>query len=496
MSNDLHHIDELFRSTLEANEQRPSPGIKESIFANLDKKDAESYRKRFIGWKRIALLLLLVLTAIVIYEASTRKTGTGHFANKTNTGAPVTTGPQYKDKTTTGRQTLRDKKLTNEKENTGNENSNNVDKLIQPTNEENKEANDNIAGVPKNKTSDKLNHSKDKQAPKRIASLATKKVETVSRLSNNRNTAIRKTSIPGELLAKEKINFHRAIEIIHVEKNKALSIINTQNPIIITSELPASVDSLLNAGPVKTNPERIRHFKPYWTFTGLVTYDRLNYKLDSDEPNAITSIKHREVHEPSFSVGILATKQLKEKWGLQTGLIYSHTAIGINPQKIYAFQDPAGDIAYKYITSSGYAYIKPGLGTPPGFGDSILATEAKHTLHSLSVPAIIKYTIGRNKLLFIPGAGIEANYITKAKLEIEIEHANNRETVFVNKLQGTKSFYWSFVADGELRYIVTEKMAFSLRPTFRYAISPITENNVVETFPYSFGAGLGVTYKF
>ena len=96
----------------------------------------------------------------------------------------------------------------------------------------------------------------------------------------------------------------------------------------------------------------------------------------------------------------------------------------------------------------------------------------------------------------MPGAGIEANFITRAKLEIEIEDAANRETVFINKLDGAKSFYWSVVADAELRYIVNKKLAFSIRPVFRYAISPITENNVVETFPYSFGAGLGLTYKF
>jgi hypothetical protein len=202
------------------------------------------------------------------------------------------------------------------------------------------------------------------------------------------------------------------------------------------------------------------------------------------------------VHEPSFSVGMLATRQLKEKWGLQTGLIYSNTAIGISPQKIYALQDPAGDIAYKYITSSGYAYIKPGFGPPPAFGDVLTTTEAKHSLHSLSLPVVIKYTVGKNKFLFIPGAGLEANFITRAKLETEIEYANNRETVFINKLNGAKSFYWSLIADAELRYNTNNKLSFSLRPVFRYAISPITENNVVETFPYSFGAGLGMTYKF
>ena len=142
--------------------------------------------------------------------------------------------------------------------------------------------------------------------------------------------------------------------------------------------------------------------------------------------------------------------------------------------------------------------IVPGCApsTPPSFGDSLTTAEAKHTLQYLAVPAIIKYTVGKNKLFFIPGAGIEANFLSSAKLITDIEDASNRETVFINKLNGAKSFYWSLVADAELRYNVNKKISFTLRPMFRYAISPITENNVVETFPYSFGLGLGLTYRF
>ena len=48
MSNDLHNIDDLFRSALEEKEETPSTAVKESLLANLDKKDAGSYKKRFI----------------------------------------------------------------------------------------------------------------------------------------------------------------------------------------------------------------------------------------------------------------------------------------------------------------------------------------------------------------------------------------------------------------------------------------------------------------
>ena len=83
-----------------------------------------------------------------------------------------------------------------------------------------------------------------------------------------------------------------------------------------------------------------------------------------------------------------------------------------------------------------------------------------------------------------------------AKAETEIEDAFNRELVSTNKLKGARSFYWSAITETELRYRVNNNLSLSFRPGFRFAISPITKNNDVNTFPYSFGLGLGLSYKF
>lgn len=141
--------------------------------------------------------------------------------------------------------------------------------------------------------------------------------------------------------------------------------------------------------------------EPHWLLTPFVSYDQVNYKLDSDMPNNITSIKHREVHEPSFSAGIMAARQLQNQWSLQSGIIYSYHAIGISPQKLYALQDPAGGIGFQYITSSGNAFIKPGLGIPAAIGDSISTTEGKHTLQFIRIPAMVKYSVGKRNLRFL-----------------------------------------------------------------------------------------------
>ena len=60
----------------------PSASVKESLVAHLDKKDTESYKKRFIGWKRASLVLLLLLAGIIIYDSGILKTGSGHSTKK------------------------------------------------------------------------------------------------------------------------------------------------------------------------------------------------------------------------------------------------------------------------------------------------------------------------------------------------------------------------------------------------------------------------------
>ena len=262
------------------------------------------------------------------------------------------------------------------------------------------------------------------------------------------------------------------------------------------SSIAVSNSPLKASNTTDSKNKKVKSFKPFWMATAFTSYDQAGYKLDSDEPNAVSSIKFREAHEPSFSLGILFTRQIKQKWGLQSGIAYSNSAIGMKPQKTYAFVDPTGDVAYKYITSSGYAFFKPGFGPQPAVGDSLTTAEAKHTLEHISVPLIIKHTLTNKKISITPGAGIEANFITKANLEVDIEDPFNREIVVVRKLAGTKPFYWSFVADAEVKYNLNKKMLVSLRPVYRHAISPITKNNVVETFPRSFGIGAGMTIRF
>ena len=488
MSKDLHDIDELFRAGLDGHEETPSSGVKENIDAALDKQDAEKYKKRFIIWKRAALLLLVMLAGFVLYESGIFKTGNRHYSAK-NTVADKNDVSTNKNESNN-----QNKNIPVGSNNNGIDNSvvikDNLSEQKAPEKtlivKENPFISDNI--VDGNKTAPKNNNWLNKQVnpfvPKQdplfsaTSSKADKKINTIPDYDTGLQTT-EKAIVPLD----ERVSIAKVAERL-VKKISSLQPINISNSPLTANKANDS------------QKKKATSFKPFWMANPFISYDQAGYRLDSDDPSAISSIRFREANEPSFSTGLLLTRQITPRFGLQSGLIYSNSAIGMKPQKTYAFTDPTGDVAYKYITSSGYAFFKPGFGPSPLVGDSLTTLEAKHRLEHISVPLAVKYTVMNKKISITPGAGIEANFITKANLEVDIEDAFNREIVVVRKLTGTKSFYWSFVADAEIKYKINQKLSINVRPVYRTALSPITKNNVVETFPHSFGIGAGVTIIF
>ncbi len=466
MNRDLHDIDELFRSALEEYKDTPSPEVKESLDAVLDKQDAEKYKKRFIIWKRTALLLLLLLTGFVLYESGIIKKRDGNYAVKTSASGKDDNNPA----------------------NSRNDNTTSDKTVAQKNNTEDQPSRQSDTPEPVNSfVADRITGQKISRQNRPFFPFTH---QSTSPSQPDRKMIVASVGDSNWLLLQQRIEaLDQRTSVCNTEQSfvKKISLLQPVTP----RNAPLTADRANDIKKIK-----LRSFNPFWMVTAFGSYDQAGYKLDSDEPTAVKGIKFREAHEPSFSAGLLMTRQLTSRIGLQSGVIYSSSAIGMKPQKTYAFTDPTGDVAYKYITSSGYAFFKPNFGPQPAVGDSLTTAEAKHTIKNITIPLAVKYRVSHKKISFTPGAGIEANFITKANLEVDIEDPFNREIVVVRKLNGTKPFYWSFVADAEVKYDLTKKLSLSIRPVYRHAISPITKNNVVETFPHSFSIGAGLTIKF
>ena len=525
MNKDLHDIDDIFNEAGQRYEDEPSAAVWDKINADLDRKDAEKYKRRFIGWKRIAIILLFLLSGFVLYESGIviNRSGSGS-SNETATGNPGskdsvqhnTAGNILKRRhnTDTDNQTgipvikeTVNEKYSTEKELRQQDNTSGIDeknqtvtintyapfenKNIVTAGSINKRKISGNEQVPVSRNQQKI--VKEQESKDLVTAQKQKQDLLTAEPDNSPVNTIEETEIPlikNYILTTEKVPAYKLISQSMIANKK--------------SSLNIS-DSVLSKSLITANSANKKNkFKPYWSITGVVSNDWAQYKLENDKEDnngqprqdESSAIAKRERHEPSFSSGIMATRQFSKHLSLKTGLIYSNTAIAINPQEIYATQKTDGSIAYKYNTSSGYGYIKPGFGSPPAIGDSLRSAEAQHSLQTLSVPLLLGYRIEKKKYTVTPSAGITANIVTRAKIQTEVKDALNRETVTINGLNGLNHFYAAFMADLNMQYNLDKSWAVNLLPTFKYALSPITKSNVVKTFPYSFGIATGVTYKF
>jgi hypothetical protein len=415
----LHDIDEIFKSAYQHFKEEPTVEVWKKINVALDKRDAESLKKRTVKWTNWSLLLLLLLAGLALYETMIIRRDSG--IPKKNPGA--------------------------------------------------------ITRITSNNRREASSELKD---PTIISS---RKIIYVGsdQATNKRNDELNKYATL----------FPQMTPIVPADGVK------TGYPLFV-KRMPAAPSLFLdNSIQLKNNSTGQPGHKNSitWTYTPFVSYEWAQYRIDSDLP-AVNSIKQGNEHELSFSTGVLLTGQFTDKWMLQSGIVYSNTTIDIAPQKIYAVQSPGGDYAYKYITSAGYGYIRPGFGASPALGDSLSTAEAEHTLRHLTVPVVIKYKIKQGKFSIIPGAGIAVNLLIGTKVETEIKNATNKETVIITKLTGTRNLNWSLVADAEMQYQLNNKMSLNVRPAFRYSFSSITRNDDFQTFPYAFGLGVGMTFKF
>lgn len=522
MDKHLPNIDKLFNEAYKTFEDEPSAASWDKLNAALDKEDAEKYKRRFIGWKRIAIVLLFLLSGFLIYETGVgiKRRNPKDLTKKENTIDSTVASDNiinYQKKTTaeikTKQQDANRPVTTFEKpeqlqppENWIETNEKVVDapKANQQINAE-FEQTEIVITLPGSRKSIKKSTTDKTKNIIRPGVIAEDETGSITDITSSKNKKSN-TKIEDNQIANIAVQENRSIKrifvspitsIIKIEIPKpSFADLTIKEPVLLTTNTIASI-----ATPKKKKSSS--SFKPSWSLTAFASNDWGQYKLDNDvqdnngnQQDEKEEINHREKHEGSFSAGVLATRQFSKHIALKTGLIYSNTAIGILPQEMYAAKKNDGSIAYKYITSSGYGFVKPGFGLPPAVGDSIRSTEAQHNLQTISVPLMLSYRFEKDKISISPAVGISANFITSANVKTEVTDALNKELVTINGLDGMKNVYASLVADVSLQYNYNSKWSFNLLPGFRYALTPITKGNVVKTFPYSFSIGAGITYKF
>ncbi len=454
MNENLHDSDDFYKNAYRQFEEEPSADVWEKINAGLDKKDAESYKKSAIGWKRLSLLLLLLLICLSIYKLNTRR-APNHLAK---------TKGKVSGKA-----------------------------MVYENNNENKEPVNKNATISKEQFRSKDVKNNTTATARKQYTLFIKPPDDLHRQTPIVNNNFDQINNP--------IQFMHQLNLLPVEK------VNT--PVTPSPDLNKSLPSFALA---KSNPlidtknpvaqqTKKKETKPSrFSITAFFSPDLASYSLKdngmSNQPDNASQIKKTERHEFSSTSGLLIDYTLNKRWTLQSGLTFSNTNITLDPKTIYARADNNGDLKYRLNISSGYDYLSPSSQPAPSMGDSLKVTATTHKLRYIGIPIAVKYSISKGKFKIEAITGIAVNCLTIGKLETEIQRGPNNETDILNKIQGLKSIYFNGLAGIGAEYRMTYKFSFILMPTVRFALNPINKSGIVKTYPNSVGLVGGLRLRF
>ena len=499
MDKDLHNIEDLFQSALDNNEEMPSAKVWDAVDTRLDKEYVTSIKKKYNNLKRFSLLLLLLLICFGIYEL----TGwPGNHPSEKN----------YDPANSIVSEKENNKKIAVDKSSSSAKELNTISPLTSsqynPSGSKPPSINssEQIPIAINEKDQLPVNVKNSKSAGKNNFTATEEALLIINQQGKVSKTGktgigkeIKEDKAPGN--AGEINNFFpftnlytiAPAEKIYTSPEKFLETKTMSQSITNGTRVPVTISNT----PAQSNNKKSTSSR--FSITGFFSPDRASYQLENDEQNnqpaSAAQIKKTETHEFSSSAGLLVDYMLNRKWSLQSGLTFSNTNISIQPQTLYAEADNTGNIKYRFNLSSGYGYILPGFQNNPAVGDSVYASAAEHKLRYLSVPLAAKYTLTNGKLKIELMAGTGINFLTKGKLETEIQRGLNNEIDVVNNIQGLKSIYVNGLAGLNAEIKITKNISFMVMPTARGALIPINKGASVKTYPNSFGVASGLKIR-
>ncbi len=490
MDENLHNIEDLFKGALGDDEEIPSPKVWKGVENKLDKDNVISITRKYEYLKKVALLLLLLLTGLAIHEFAKNNTGLeaikrneGSFDKRTVTGDELTITPTNKNNITL--EEVIDTTEANQRKHHIEENSV-PDKIFsftlpknQTTNGWNRKRKDDITD--NNKTTERdITGTKPQQELKHqfYDSFKIKLGPGGQKLSDNLETQGEQTLLSA--LPVEKIG---ELATIFLNTNKL------SQPL---SGIKIADSKKLSSKRIKTKDVKLSRFSVGTFFSpDLAYYDLEDDNTGNQNDNAVET-KKNERHEFSSSSGVFINYKVKGNWSLESGLIYSNINITVEPKTLYAQNDYLGNIKYRFNTSSGYAYLLPSFSSNPGIGDSLYTAISTHTLRYIGIPVEAKYNVKKGNLLLSVKAGLITNVLTKGRIETEVKRGADNEIEVIDNLLGLKKVFLSGLASAGVDYMLNKRMVLTVEPTWRFALNSINKNTPVKSYPRSLGLAMGV----
>ncbi len=482
MSDNLHDIDKLFRSAIDAHEEAPSEDVWNNIDKGLDKYTNASIRKRYRNLKIITLFLALLLIGFIayfIFKTDYFKNNLSTNESKGSNSLAVDTAKSYTEKEPTGAasptQIQNQQALSNIKKQLPV-----IPALHYPKKERPTISSTTLAAEAEVPT---FNTHEGVFAKRNVTSKKTK-AKTTLNIGYTTTLVTCQEGNNADIAEKRLINKTAVDKIPATRKKSGLVLAKKMNiPVLLQKNTKTGSDKN------KTNP--------YWGFAAFISPHITSLLLKDGEtgPRRREEIKEGEYENISFSAGIVPELSFSKNWSLQTGLIYDSRSNSMNPRKIYAVADPDGEIKYRFDCSSGYWYVNPKTGTTPAIGDSIMSDETTIHLKYLTIPLIVKYNYSVNRLTWFASAGLGINIFLKGKISAEIENENYSDYTTSEKIYGLKKNYLSGLLSVGTEYRINKKYALYLSPNCNIALTSSTQNAPVKSFPHTIGFAAGIKIR-
>ena len=239
-------------------------------------------------------------------------------------------------------------------------------------------------------------------------------------------------------------------------------------------------------------------FKDRLSVTPYFSQEFAGYSLTDNDLTGVNGqeIEERERNVFSASVGLYINYKISRRWIFQSGISYSWSNSNIDSGTSYAVVDNHGNIQYKLNTISGYGYLKPTSSTNPNVGDSVYTAKSYSQLHYLTIPFVLSYHIQHKRFSLLVGAGASFNVLTGAEIETKTYGRGNPEKEYSVNMMGLKKVNYGMLVKLDIEYHINSSIGVNIIPCFKNTLSPINLESAVTAYPYNFGIGVGVTYRF
>jgi hypothetical protein len=540
MEKNLHDIDKLFHDALEPLEDKPGKQVWENIGRQLDKDQTAHFKKRYEWFKKLSVLLLLLLIGFGIYHfVSINKSGPGNnnttgnsvnaVTNKAGKPEIITSPGVQKDLVNNDVNTVSpDHSLANDAVNKDpahkpNENDNRVQQKNDlpdiAVNKDDKNSNPDktasfnvLPKAVKNKPSSKTptgilpvyigEKPNDEKTGKGKQTVLTEKTRTRIKITNALPVESENISNTSALTTVDATPVLNKLQPLPVEKIKVKKAIGGIDPDLSSKPLPnTTAANEKNISPTKkttqkNKPDLLNFFSVGAYYAPGLTFNNITNDQDDDHDNR-NNIKSRESNAVSSTIAVTVSYKAGKHIAIQSGAALFTSKNDAGDSKVFAQKDNNGNVRYRNNSSSGFCYMLPPFSTNPAVGDSLQVSNGKNKTSYIEVPLMINYSIGKNKFIFNPGIGVSLNILTKGISSATLQSGTGKTSSISSPLQGLKKTGTSLLLTPQVQYQLTKKLAISATPYLKYALAPVnTGGTVVNTYPLNFGAGIGGVYKF